>query len=75
MPSEIPWFAPHPPSFVHSTNVDVNVSAYDLSATYLPGWEAVVKEGKALGVMCSYNMVNCRVGGANNCSEFKRVSW
>eukprot|EP00658_Telonema_sp_P-2_P016302 TRINITY_DN16320_c0_g1_i2.p1 TRINITY_DN16320_c0_g1~~TRINITY_DN16320_c0_g1_i2.p1 ORF type:complete len:586 (+),score=136.91 TRINITY_DN16320_c0_g1_i2:194-1951(+) len=38
--------------------VDVKVSAYDMSATYTPAWEATIKKGKALGVMCSYNAVN-----------------
>ena len=43
---------------VERYNVDVKVSAYDLSTTYLPGWEMLVKVGKALGIMCSYNAVN-----------------
>ena len=38
-------------------NYDANVSAYDLAATYFPGWEHVIKSG-AKGVMCSYNMLN-----------------
>ena len=33
-------------------NINVNVSAYDLASTYMPAWEAVVREGKALGIMC-----------------------
>ena len=36
------------------------VSAYDLAHTYMPPWEQAVREGKALGVMCSYNAVNGR---------------
>eukprot|EP00912_Choanoflagellata_sp_UC4_P000531 UC4_evm3s330 len=39
-------------------NIDVKISEYDISTTYLPGWEMLVKEGKALGIMCSYNAVN-----------------
>eukprot|EP00047_Mylnosiga_fluctuans_P007107 m.251131 g.251131 ORF g.251131 m.251131 type:complete len:817 (-) comp17080_c0_seq1:24-2474(-) len=34
------------------------VSPYDLTMTYLPGWQAVVQTGHALGVMCSYNSLN-----------------
>jgi len=39
-------------------SVDVKVSAYDMANTYMPAWEMLVKTGKALGVMCSYNAVN-----------------
>ena len=38
--------------------IDVKVSAYDLANTYMPAWEMLVKDGKALGIMCSYNGVN-----------------
>ena len=38
---------------VQRYNVDVKISAHDLAATYFPAWEQVIKEGKALGVMCS----------------------
>lgn len=31
----------------------VKVSPYDMSNTYLPAWEALVKKGKALGIMVS----------------------
>lgn len=34
-------------------DVDVAVSAYDLAHTYMPPFETAVKQGKALGVMCS----------------------
>jgi len=44
---------------------DAEVSAYDLASTYMPGFEPAVKEGKALGVMCSYNEVN----GAPTCGN------
>jgi beta-glucosidase-like glycosyl hydrolase len=48
-----------PEDYNHTrTNIDVNVSAYDLASTYFPAWEATIKEGHALGIMCSYNMVN-----------------
>ena len=43
---------------VNRQNVDVAVSAHDLAETYLFAWEKLVKEGKALGIMCSYNAVN-----------------
>jgi len=39
-------------------NIDVKVSAYDMANTYQPGWKEVIMNGKALGVMCSYNAVN-----------------
>jgi beta-D-xylosidase 4 len=34
------------------------VSRYDFADTYLPAFEASVVQGKAKGVMCSYNSVN-----------------
>eukprot|EP00045_Choanoeca_perplexa_P010797 m.111852 g.111852 ORF g.111852 m.111852 type:complete len:819 (-) comp15400_c0_seq1:93-2549(-) len=37
---------------------DANVSEYDLTETYFPAWEHLVKDVGALGVMCSYNMLN-----------------
>ena len=43
---------------VQRYNVDVKVSAYDMANTYMPAWEMLVKDGKALGIMCSYNAVN-----------------
>ena len=36
------------------TNLDVRISEYDLAHTYFPGWEQTIKEGKALGVMCTF---------------------
>jgi beta-glucosidase-like glycosyl hydrolase len=38
---------------VQRYSVDVKISAHDLAATYFPAWEQTIKEGKALGVMCS----------------------
>ena len=38
--------------------IDVAVSAYDLAHTYMPPFEQTVRQGKALGIMCSYNAVN-----------------
>ena len=35
-------------------SVDVNVTAFDLADTYLPGWKAAITKGGALGLMCSY---------------------
>jgi len=43
---------------VERTKVDVTVSPYDMTHTYLSAWEQLVKKGKALGIMCSYNAVN-----------------
>lgn len=37
---------------------DYNISMHDLFDTYLPQYEMALKEGKAAGVMCSYNAVN-----------------
>lgn len=37
---------------------DYNISMHDLFDTYLPQFEAGLKEGEATGVMCSYNAVN-----------------
>eukprot|EP00051_Salpingoeca_urceolata_P030149 m.492197 g.492197 ORF g.492197 m.492197 type:complete len:824 (+) comp31802_c0_seq1:8-2479(+) len=39
-------------------NYDAKVSAYDLAASYFPAFEHTVREGGALGIMCSYNEVN-----------------
>ena len=46
-------------------NVDVNVSAHDLSASYFRPFEAAIKKGGAKGVMCSYNMLNGKPTCAN----------
>jgi beta-glucosidase-like glycosyl hydrolase len=41
---------------------DAKISAYDLANTYYPGFEMTIKSsgtlGGAMGVMCSYNMLN-----------------
>eukprot|EP00045_Choanoeca_perplexa_P012180 m.131922 g.131922 ORF g.131922 m.131922 type:complete len:777 (-) comp15917_c0_seq1:291-2621(-) len=39
-------------------NFDAKVSNFSLADTYWPAFEACVKDGKAAGVMCSYNAVN-----------------
>ena len=36
-------------------SIDANISAYDLASSYMPGYETPIKEGNALGIMCSYN--------------------
>lgn len=46
-------------------NFNANVSKEDLSNYYLPAFRACVTEGKALGIMCSYNAVN----GAPSCGN------
>ena len=38
--------------------VDVVVNEHDLRDTYLPQFEAAVREGRAQSVMCAYNSVN-----------------
>jgi beta-glucosidase-like glycosyl hydrolase len=38
--------------------VNAEISAYDLHSTYLPAFKTAVVDGKAKGVMCSYNAVN-----------------
>jgi len=43
---------------VYRNTYDAVVDEIDLRETYLPGWEAAVKESHAQGVMCSYNSVN-----------------
>ena len=37
---------------------DYNVSAYDLSNTFLPGFKEATSKGGALGFMCSYSSIN-----------------
>jgi len=39
-------------------NFDAPVSKADLASYYLPAFRACVMEGRALGMMCSYNAVN-----------------
>ena len=50
-------------------NIDVAVSAYDLAHTYMPPFEQTVKQGKALGIMCSYNAVNVRSQAIHVCNR------
>ena len=47
-----------------------------LASTYWPAWKAAVQEGKARGVMCSYNALN----GVPTCLDARlnrvlRSSW
>jgi len=46
-------------------NIDANISAYDLASSYMPGYETPIREGNALGIMCSYNSVNGKPTCAN----------
>lgn len=39
-------------------SIDANISAYDLASSYMPGYETPIREGNALGIMCSYNSVS-----------------
>jgi len=48
---------------------DANVSRTDLLQTYLPAFEALVKDSKLRGVMCSYNSVNGTPMCANELME------
>ncbi|GMF17026.1 unnamed protein product [Phytophthora fragariaefolia] len=50
-------------SYEHYDGIDrmafnAEVSRYDFADTYLPAFRAAVVQGKAKGVMCSYNSVN-----------------
>lgn len=51
-------FAVHSGPEAERHHFDVQVSKKDLYETYLPAFEAAVKEGKVAGVMGAYNRVN-----------------
>lgn len=42
----------------HRHNFDARVTPQDMADTYLPAFEACVKEGRASALMCSYNAIN-----------------
>lgn len=46
-------------------NFDAKVSNYTLQDTFWPAWKQSVQEGKALGIMCSYNALN----GVPTCAD------
>lgn len=46
-------------------NFDAKVTNFTLQDTYWPAWKQSVQEGKALGVMCSYNSLN----GVPTCAD------
>ena len=56
---------------------DYNISMHDLFDTYLPQYEMGLKEGKATGVMCSYNAVNGKPMCANDflLNQVMRKKW
>ncbi len=56
---------------------DAKVSLKDLYETYLPAFEACVKEGQAVGVMGAYNRVNGEVscGSTTLLEEILRKKW
>lgn len=56
---------------------DANITNQDLVQTYLPAFEAGIKEGKAGSVMCSYNSVNGVPSCANKflLQEILRDQW
>ena len=56
---------------------DVNVSETDLRETYLPHFEAAVREGGALSVMCAYNSVDGLPACANTrlLADILRGEW
>lgn len=56
---------------------DYNISMHDLFDTYLPQYEMALKEGKATGVMCSYNAVNGHPMCANDylLNQIMRNKW
>ncbi|XP_068641508.1 probable beta-D-xylosidase 7 [Aristolochia californica] len=49
---------------------DAKVSLQDLADTYQPPFKSCVQEGRASGIMCSYNMVN----GVPTCADFNLLS-
>ena len=51
-------FAVHSGPELDRHHFDARVSAHDLADTYLPQFEALVREGKVAGVMAAYNRVN-----------------
>ena len=51
-------------------------SPYDLTSTYYPAFKHAVMEGKAKGVMCSYNEVNGIPSCANDFMNYTlRGKW
>jgi len=72
------WIAYSVESYHGTTrhNFDAKVSEYDLANSYFPAWEATIKEGKAKGVMCSYNMLNgAPTCGNPNLTAILREDW
>src|SRR4029079_7767519 len=51
-------FAAHSGPEASRHGFDARVSAHDLADTYLPQFEAAVREGKVASVMPAYNRVN-----------------
>ncbi|XP_068636542.1 probable beta-D-xylosidase 7 [Aristolochia californica] len=49
---------------------DAKVSLQDLADTYQPPFKSCVEEGRASGIMCSYNKVN----GVPTCADFNLLS-
>ncbi len=70
-------FAVHsgPESERHRFNV--NVSAHDLTDTYLPAFRATITEAKAQSIMCAYNAVDGEPACANHhlLGELLRSDW
>ncbi len=54
---------------------DARASEYDLEMTYLPAFEALVKEAKVEGVMGAYNRVNGEVACASEYLMGKLEEW
>ncbi len=51
-------FAVHSGPEAGRDGFDVDVSPYDLEATYLPAFRAAIVEGKAGSLMCAYNAIH-----------------
>ncbi|XP_020090047.1 probable beta-D-xylosidase 7 [Ananas comosus] len=49
---------------------NAQVSAQDLADTYQPPFQSCIEEGRASGIMCSYNRVN----GVPNCADYNFLS-
>ena len=64
--------------FSQETNrdgIDETISEFDLHDTYLPQYAIAFQEGKAAGVMCSYNEVSKKYSAfpINRCKDRSKI--
>ncbi len=75
--SEVKHYSVHsgPENIRHK--FDIRVDKKDLWETYLPAFEASIKEGKALGIMSAYNRLNGEACSSNSylLEEILRDEW